>query len=147
MYHDVSQLNNEFKRIASTLSSIESRFANFEQQAQPKAVNAATPLQRAKEYYHKRRIRERMFGNMNLFSDPAWDILIDLYIATEEGRQISVSSACVASAASTTTALRCLKTLEKAGHVVRKEDPTDARRVFMSLTDSAIKTVRKFFSD
>jgi DNA-binding MarR family transcriptional regulator len=147
MSNDASHLNYEFERIATALCSIENRFAALQEQALPNTLHSTTPLQRAKEYYRKRRLRDRMFADPNLFADPAWDILIDLYIASEEGRGISVSSACIASAVPVTTALRWIKILEQGGHISRHEDPSDARRVFMSLTESAAKTVREFFSD
>ena len=147
MSNDANQLNYEFERIATALCSIENRFAALQQQATQKTLNSSTPLQRAKEYYRKRRLRERMFADPHLFADPAWDILIDLYIASEEGRGISISSACIASAVPITTALRWIKILEQGGHISRHEDPSDARRVFMALTESAAKTVRDYFSE
>jgi len=147
MSNDANQLNYEFERIATALCSIENRFAALQQQATQKTLNSSTPLQRAKEYYRKRRLRERMFADPNLFADPAWDILIDLYIASEEGRGISISSACIASAVPITTALRWIKILEQGGHISRHEDPSDARRVLMALTESAAKTVRDYFSE
>ncbi len=111
MSKDIDHLTSQFTRIATTLSSIETRVAALHGEALPHGHTAPTPLQRAKEYYRKRRLRERMFGNPDLFADPAWDILIDLFIASEEGRKISVSSACIASAVPTTTALRWIKIL------------------------------------
>lgn len=147
MSNDANQLNYEFERIATALCSIENRFASLQEQATPKMLNSSTPLQRAKEYYRKRRLRERMFADPHLFADPAWDILIDLYIASEEGRGISISSACIASAVPITTALRWIKILEQGGHISRHEDPSDARRVFMALTESAAKMVREYFSE
>ena len=147
MSKDIDHLTSQFTRIATTLSSIETRVAALHGEALPHRPTAPTPLQRAKEYYRKRRLRERMFGNPDLFADPAWDILIDLFIASEEGRKISVSSACIASAVPTTTALRWIKILEDNGHILRYQDPSDARRVFMSLSEPSVDKVREFFTD
>lgn len=147
MSSPVNQLNYEANGIEGVLCSIESRLAFLQNQVIPKESSLITPLQRAKEYYLKRRARDRMFGNKNLFSDPAWDILIDLFIAFEEGRGISVSSACLASAVPMSTALRCVNNLEGAGHISRYADPHDARRVFISLTHTSATAVREFFSD
>jgi hypothetical protein len=41
----------------------------------------------------------------DLFADPGWDILLDLYAARQEGKQVSVSSLCIAAAVPPTTAL------------------------------------------
>lgn len=69
-----------------------------------------------------------------LFGEPAWDMLLDLFIAHHEGKRISVSSACIASGGSATTALRWLSRLEALGLIVRVGDSADRRRIFIELT-------------
>ena len=48
-------------------------------------------------------INEEHDDNDELFGEPAWDILLDLYIANVENKPVSVSSACIGSAAPPTT--------------------------------------------
>ena len=73
----------------------------------PHAVRAArNHLALARKAYALRRKRAALFGNPDLFGEPAWDILLDLYIAAGEGKPVSVSSACIGSAAPATTGLR-----------------------------------------
>jgi hypothetical protein len=62
----------------------------------------------ARRYLRHRRERERLLPD--LFADPAWDILLDLFAASIERRPVSVSSACVAAAVPPTTALRWIGT-------------------------------------
>lgn len=69
-----------------------------------------------------------------LFSDPAWDMLLELYAAEIAQRRMTVGQACKAAKAPATTALRWLNTLEENGLVKRHADPLDARRFFVSLT-------------
>lgn len=88
----------------------------------------------AKKEYKIRRLREKTFGLNGLFSDPAWDMLLDLFIARLEGRAISVTSACIASCVPTTTALRWISVLEKGGVICRQSDHKDKRRQFLDLT-------------
>lgn len=133
-------------RIADALCFLEQRVVALQEQVTPKAITV-TPLQRAKDYYCKRRQRDRIFENPHLFADPAWDILIDLFIAFEEGRRISVSSCCIGSGVPITTALRWIKILEEAGHILRQHDPSDARRTFITLTEPCVDMVRAYFSD
>ena len=81
-------------------------------------------------------LRDELFPS-GPFADPSWFILLDLFVAQFEGREVSVSSACIASRAATSTALRHLNRLEEAGHVVRRGDPEDARRDFVTISMQA----------
>lgn len=89
-----------------------------------------------------RRQRDKIFGG-SLFADPAWDMLLDLFVAQEKGlRPVSTSSLCIASAVPATTALRWIETLVQQGLVSRHADPKDGRRVFVRLTDEAWQKMR-----
>jgi predicted transcriptional regulator len=103
-------------------------------------------LDRAKACYSSRRQRDRHFGNPNLFGEPAWDMMVDLFIAAEENKQINVSSLCIAAAVPATTALRWITILEDEGIVSRTADPNDGRRVFVSLTADAHDMMRTYFA-
>jgi CheY-like chemotaxis protein/DNA-binding MarR family transcriptional regulator len=69
-----------------------------------------------------------------LFSDPAWEMMLDLAVAEASARPISVTSLCIASGAPTTTALRRIDDLEQAGLVKRVPDDRDRRRILVELT-------------
>jgi len=92
----------------------------------------------ARSVLRTRRLRDRWFGG-ELFRDPAWDILLDLYAAAELGRKISVSSACGASGVPAATALRVLAKLEKMGAIVRVPDDIDGRTVHLELTPETLE--------
>lgn len=80
------------------------------------------------------RLRERAFGT-DLFSDPAWNVLIELYVALAEGVQVSVGNAGIASGLPLTSALRLCHQLQQRKIVVRERDPFDRRRVLLRLSD------------
>jgi hypothetical protein len=92
-----------------------------------------------------RRKRAAIFGNPDLFGEPAWDILLDLFIAQGEGKTVSVSSACIGSAAPATTGLRWLSVLADEGLVMRENDPADLRRVLVRLTPAGQAAMERFF--
>jgi hypothetical protein len=89
----------------------------------------------ARGYLRHRRERERMLPD--LFADPAWDILVDLFASAMERRPVSVSSACVAAAVPPTTGLRWIGTLESRGLIFRVADPDDHRRTYLQLSEAA----------
>jgi DNA-binding MarR family transcriptional regulator len=93
----------------------------------------------------RRRLRDEFFA-ADLFADPAWDMLLDLYAATLERHRVSVSSLCIAAAVPATTALRWIKTLTDAGMFSRDADQLDGRRIFVSLTEQAREAMHRYFA-
>lgn len=99
----------------------------------------------ARETYAKRRKRTSIFGDPELFGEPGWDILLDLYIAQIEDKPVSVSSACIGSASPPTTGLRWLGVLTEQGLIQREHDPKDQRRVLVRLTEKALEAMDRYF--
>jgi len=85
----------------------------------------------------ERRVERYQYLPAEMFGEPAWDMLLDLYLASGDGKSISVSSACIASRAPATTALRWLRRMEQLGLVARVNDDSDRRRVYVTITDAA----------
>lgn len=100
----------------------------------------------ARQAYATRRRRAVIFKNSELFGEPAWDILLDLYIAHVEGKQVSVSSACIGSAAPPTTGLRWLGVLSDQGLILREHDPEDQRRILVRLTEKGLSAMDEYFA-
>lgn len=101
----------------------------------------------ARTRYDARRKRASVFDNAELFGEPAWDILLDLYIAHAEGKPVSVSSACIGSASPPTTGLRWLGVLQEAGLLEREHDVRDQRRVLVRLSDHGVQRMETYFRD
>lgn len=81
-------------------------------------------LERAEWLYSSRRRRNRHFpGSEAIFAEPAFDLLLSLFIHGERGRPVSVSSAALAAAVRPTSALRWIATLIDMGLVERGGDP------------------------
>jgi DNA-binding MarR family transcriptional regulator len=91
-----------------------------------------------------RRSRDKYFKD-EIFADPAWDILLELYAAELGQRRICVSSLCVGAAVPPTTGLRWIKTLEAKGLICRTDDRFDHRRHYMSLTPQASSAMTAYF--
>jgi hypothetical protein len=101
---------------------------------QPEAEQALAAM--ARGYLKVRRLRESMLG-ADLFSDPAWDLLLDLFASEVEGKRVCVSSATIAANVPATTGLRWLELLMKHHLAVRHRDESDGRRSFVKLTPRA----------
>ena len=86
----------------------------------------------ARQLLRERRLRERFF-DPKLFADPVWDLLLDLFVADQEQRDISISSASIAANVASTTALRYIAHMVEVGMLVRRADPADHRRVLVAL--------------
>jgi DNA-binding MarR family transcriptional regulator len=97
-----------------------------------------------REIIKLRRMRDEHFKS-ELFADPAWDILLDLMAARLEGKSVSVSSLCIAAAVPPTTALRWVTGMTESGMLVRRMDPSDARRVFIELSEETALRLDTFF--
>ncbi len=100
----------------------------------------------ARQTYDDRRRRAKIFQSDDLFGEPAWDILLDLFIAAKERRSVSVTSACIGAAVPSTTALRWITILERKDLLVREADPADARRVYVKLSASGYAAMLDYFS-
>ena len=98
----------------------------------------------ARTLYAIRRRREDIFGIGDIFGEPAWDMLLDLYIAEQDRKALPVTSACIGAAVPTTTGLRWLNILEKQGLVERSNDPGDARRTFVRLSSRGVRAMNRF---
>ncbi len=81
-----------------------------------------------------RKQRDRFFDPM-LFSNPAWDILLNLFVATSEGRSVTVLDSCLASTVPQGVALRWLGYLKQEEMVVESADPAHSRQTLIRLSD------------
>ncbi len=90
-----------------------------------------------------RQKRDAIFG-AELFEDPAWNILLDLYSSTLRGQAVTVSDLCVASGSPATTALRRLGVLADLGLIERMPDAADRRRVLVAPTEPGRRAMDQF---
>lgn len=147
------RLSEEVARIADTLARLtrgddaEPRAGVRDRGTGYRGPEAGTPVEIApaeiRAVIRSRRMRAQFFAD-ELFADPAWDMLLDLFAAELERRQVSVSSLCIAAAVPPTTALRWIGTLHEAGLFERKADPTDRRRAYIGLSAQGLEGMRSY---
>lgn len=118
---------------------------NLEERMKPRSF-AHGRARLVRHVIRQRRQREHYFP-ADLFADPAWDMMLDLYAAHYEGRAISVSSLCIAAAVPATTALRWIKTMVDDGRFLRSNDPLDGRRIMVILSDDTRCRLDQYFDN
>lgn len=90
----------------------------------------------------ERRARDARLG-AQLFGEPGWDMLLEMFAAHEERKTHCTTSICVAAAVAPSTALRCLSRLVADGLIVRVPDPADRHTTIVKLTPRAIEELRR----
>jgi CheY-like chemotaxis protein/predicted transcriptional regulator len=91
-----------------------------------------------------RRVRSKYLPE-ELFSDPCWDVLLDLYEARLSSTQVSVTALGATSGVPMSTALRRIGELQQHGLVERVGDSEDKRRSIVSLTRQGLQALDNFF--
>lgn len=100
-------------------------------------------LRTAIALYALRRKRDFVVAGRGIFGEPAWDILLDLYIADRRRTDVQVSSVCLDAGVASTTMLRWLARLEAENLIFRTADTSDARRRYVRLTEEGRNLMRE----
>lgn len=136
--------------LADELNELISKMEMSEYSAESAETPPPTPtvndwLDAAVDAYNMRRNREKIFGDTQLFGEPTWDILLDLFIAELRDVKMQTTSVCIGAQVPQTTALRWLALLERENLVRRYRDNEDSRRVYIQLTEPALKKMVHVF--
>ncbi|MGB3794791.1 MAG: MarR family winged helix-turn-helix transcriptional regulator [Alteraurantiacibacter sp.] len=82
-----------------------------------------------------------------LFAEPAWNMLLDLYLQQADDRAVPITGACIASLAPPTTALRWISIMKDEGLVDERADIADGRRRFLRLTRHGRRQLEAYLSE
>ena len=127
---------------------IEDLVCSISDPAPPPPANSVVEegvLEAARREFRSRRERERLFAG-TLVADPGWDILLDLFIAREEGRVADIAGVCGAVAAAQGAVLRSLGHLLEAKLVMRQAQPAGAESLTLTLTENGRSKMCDYFS-
>lgn len=109
------------------------------------AVGIPSLVAWAREILVDRRRRYQAFGKA-MFGEPAWEILLLLYVL-QSGSRTTVSRLADLSGATKSTALRWIDYLESQRWIQREPHPTDKRAVFIDLTRRGREALEVYLSD
>ena len=141
------ELSDQVSRIATTLArlSTDPDCPSPETQTDEATADWENLGRAVTAVIQARRLRAHFFDE-ELFADPAWDMMLDLFRAELCQRRIASSSLCVAAAVPATTALRWIKAMTEKGLFVRHDDPFDGRRVYIELAPDVSEALRRYFA-
>jgi len=95
--------------------------------------NDAALVEHANAVLEQRRLR-RQFLPGELFHEPAWDMLLALFASRDDRMPMNIKALVSMSDAPVTTSQRWIEHLHKLKLIDRVTDPTDRRRVEISLS-------------
>lgn len=137
------------KDLTTQLSAIAVEFGNRADQLSSETQSVAVtgevrdPCQMAKQLLAQRLARFDHFP-AELFHEPAWDMLLALFVANEERRTMSVKTLVGSANAPVTTSQRWIDHLHKLKLIDRVIDPIDRRRMEISLSDTGQTAVIQY---
>ena len=101
------------------------------------------PLQdRARDILAHRRRRQEVFGTA-MFGEPAWEILLHLYVL-EFGARHTIGRLVKLAGASKSSGLRWIDYLEVQRLIRRRSHPTDRRAAFVELTEKGKEQIELY---
>jgi DNA-binding MarR family transcriptional regulator len=98
-----------------------------------RSLVAADAAELVSQIIRARQKRATFFGS-ELFADPAWDIMLELFLGQLTQRKMAASDLSIATPVPMSTALRWVEKLAEGGWIRRRPDPSDYRRMFVELS-------------
>ena len=100
----------------------------------------------AREQQAVRKARRRFFPP-DLFHEPAWEMLIALFVVYETEHSMNVKALVSCSDAPATTSQRWIDHLHKSGLIDRVTDTIDRRRIDISLSDRGYDAMSRYLRE
>jgi hypothetical protein len=100
----------------------------------------------ARSIYRTRRRRLHYF-DQSLFADPAWDMMLDLFINKVGASRVSTTSLCLAAGVAQATGIRWVQLLEEQGLLRRFKAPDDGRLVLIEITPHGYRLMRQCLTE
>lgn len=142
---DAGRLEEDLTRLETIVAGLKTRLAQREvlclvgdPEGTTFAVYAQSMLD-SRNHLHK-------FLPARYFNDPAFDMLLDLFVATETGGARSFKVTALASRVPPATAARYVEMMVQDGIILREADRQDGRRTLLSLSDRAMTSLRDWLS-
>ena len=105
----------------------------------------ATARAWAERFYAERRRRDAFFPD-GLFGEPAWDLLLAMFVARDRNQPMILCKAYRAAGVTDTTGRRLLDRMEADGLITRRRAPRSRKMRIVELTDLAIERLTDYLA-
>lgn len=100
--------------------------------------------QAAKRIFEERRMRSHHFTDRDLFGEPAWDILLQLFQGHSNGRGVKIEAVTMTSGLAMTSALRLLEVLERKGLIFAYRGEENPRQIYLRLSSRGLLEMAQY---
>ncbi|GGJ41170.1 hypothetical protein GCM10011393_09240 [Sphingopyxis bauzanensis] len=104
-------------------------------------------LRNAEITFRRRILRNQLLGGSEHFGEPAWDIILDLFIHEAKGQRLSMSALCVTAAIPTSSAMKLIQRMCDDGILERSPDLADGRRSLINIAPAVSHRLRAYFAE
>lgn len=145
-WEELQKLRQNWEELAARVAEMEAD-ANGDKEPAPLLQFGDAKLAAiATSIFNARKRRLELF-DASLFGEPAWDMLLTLFIARTRGEMLSTRSLCALGGVPHTTGLRRIDELEAKGLIRRARDPIDARVMQIQICPKGYELMRQYVID
>jgi DNA-binding MarR family transcriptional regulator len=134
----------ELAGFAEKLSAIAAELRDHNAGPAAATTPSGVPLAAVAQALLNQRLQRKNFLPCTLFHEPAWELLLCLYVAHAKGTPLSVKELVSCVDAPVTTSQRWIDQLVHMRLLHREVDPQDRRRLGISLTDAAAQSMAQY---
>ena len=143
---ELQRLRKNWEELAARVAEMEACAPNDKTPAPALDFGEAKLAAIATSIYNARRRRLELF-DAALFGEPAWDMLLNLFISKARDEVLSTAALCSLAGVPHATGLRRIDHLETKGLIERSRDPADARVTQIQITPKGYQLMRKYVTD
>lgn len=107
----------------------------------------ARALRNAETSVRRRILRNQLLGASEHFGEPAWNILLDLFIHEAKSQPLSMSALCITAGIPTSSAMKLIQRMCDDGILKRSPDISDGRRSLITISPDIAHRLRAYFAE
>lgn len=140
------ELRNAVRELARRVAELEGRSGDAVGALPAHGLSDDKLARVAASLYRARRLRAKYF-DASLIEEPAWDMLLDLFVSAVRGVRVATTSLCLAARVPQATGLRWIAVLLEQGLVRRYQAEDDHRVRPVEITPKGFRLMRQYLSD